>query len=467
MMAENDLQLRASFGFTPVLLGLTLFAGCLQSPLQDGADRSDLRIEYAFAAAVTRNSAVITWKCSAPAPGSVAFGRGGLETMRVSPRAQEIHVMPLDGLEPETTYAFQAVCGQPGKKTLGFPSVFVTTDLNLAIRKRGIWIIGGITHAGAIVDQIDLFDPVSETWLAAVTRLPTPRAFPAIATLNGKVYVMGGIAGSPGTFAASTAVEEYDPPTDTWRTLASLPISLQGAIAGGLGDSVYVVSGTTTMDMTTGTLANQVYRLRPGSGATGTWTTLTSATAISARVDMSGCALSGALYYTGGRLAADGSAFGTSDAYVMGGNATTALVEAALTQARHGAAVACYRPQSTDPAASDPTAVLVAGGSTSTNTNQPASFISPSAVYDYYAYGTGTNTMQAGPTLPVAAYYTGMEISYDRRRAYVFGGATAINNPVATVYSLDLANPTAGSWASVPATMPVARYGHRAVIVNR
>jgi hypothetical protein len=90
-------------------------------------------------------------------------------------------------------------------------------------------------------------------------------------------------------------------------------------------------------------------------------------------------------------------------------------------------------------------------------------------VFDYYkvAPSSGTpNAVVPGSVLPAAVYYPAAEVSYDRRALYVFGGATAVNVPATRTYALDLAAPTGSAWTETTG-MPVARYGHKAVIINR
>jgi hypothetical protein len=52
---------------------------------------------------------------------------------------------------------------------------------------------------------------------------------------------MGGeVTGNGGTFPQN---EEYDPVTDTWRSLTPMLTSRHGAVAGTIGDVVYVAGG--------------------------------------------------------------------------------------------------------------------------------------------------------------------------------------------------------------------------------
>jgi hypothetical protein len=71
--------------------------------------------------------------------------------------------------------------------------------------------------------------------------MPTGRRAMAVGTLNGRAQVMGGERTSTGgTFPQN---EEYDPNTNSWRTLAPMPTSRHGAVGGTIKEIVYVAGG--------------------------------------------------------------------------------------------------------------------------------------------------------------------------------------------------------------------------------
>ncbi|MCL2475844.1 hypothetical protein [Candidatus Bathycorpusculum sp.] len=63
------------------------------------------------------------------------------------------------------------------------------------------------------------YDPVTDTWITLAT-MPTPRAHFAITEYQGKIYCIGSL------HMHSCVVEAYDPATDSWSTKADLPVSL-------------------------------------------------------------------------------------------------------------------------------------------------------------------------------------------------------------------------------------------------
>ena len=64
----------------------------------------------------------------------------------------------------------------------------------------------------------------------------------AAAAVKGRIYVVGGFQQALG-FSITSAVEEYDPKTDTWRERAPLPGGLHHAGIGVVNDRIYVIGG--------------------------------------------------------------------------------------------------------------------------------------------------------------------------------------------------------------------------------
>ena len=69
---------------------------------------------------------------------------------------------------------------------------------------------------------LDLDNPVA--WTTAAD-MPSPRGHLGVAVLDGKIYAIGGQVGHDGTNSQSELVHAYDPTTDTWTQVASLPFA--------------------------------------------------------------------------------------------------------------------------------------------------------------------------------------------------------------------------------------------------
>ncbi len=111
-----------------------------------------------------------------------------------------------------------------------------------------IYVIGGRIGAGNIpattnIDVVEEYDPATNLWGVVKDRMPTPRSGGGAATYNGKIYVGGGELQNRQLAAAFRALEAYDPASNTWDVLPSMPSARHGNAMGFLGNKLHVVSG--------------------------------------------------------------------------------------------------------------------------------------------------------------------------------------------------------------------------------
>ena len=111
-----------------------------------------------------------------------------------------------------------------------------------------IYVIGGRMGSSFIpvssnTDIVEEYDPATDQWGAVRARMPTPRSGGGWATYGGKIYVAGGELQTPQLNAAFKAVEAYDPATNTWSILPSMPITRHGVAGAFIGNRLHLVSG--------------------------------------------------------------------------------------------------------------------------------------------------------------------------------------------------------------------------------
>jgi N-acetylneuraminic acid mutarotase len=96
------------------------------------------------------------------------------------------------------------------------------------------------------------YDPANDNW-KALAPMPSKRGSAVAATVNGKMYVIGGAAVHPGSNEPALhparphrsvgTVEEYDPTTNTWSTRSSMPTARNHAAVGVVNNKIYVIGG--------------------------------------------------------------------------------------------------------------------------------------------------------------------------------------------------------------------------------
>ena len=110
-----------------------------------------------------------------------------------------------------------------------------------------IYALGGATAGFTPSAAAEVYTPSTNTW-ARIASLPATRAEPAAATgPDGRIYLIGGYTpDGRGIGVPTTSVFAYDPTTDAWSTVASLPLPLSDlAAASGPDGRIYTIGGYT------------------------------------------------------------------------------------------------------------------------------------------------------------------------------------------------------------------------------
>ncbi len=100
-----------------------------------------------------------------------------------------------------------------------------------------LYVIGGI---GSHAERVFEFDPVSGEWRTLRGTFPQTRSAFAVAVQGGEIFVIGGRLTNG---AATERVDVFKPSTETWRQVASLPAPRAGAGAALFGGRIHVVGG--------------------------------------------------------------------------------------------------------------------------------------------------------------------------------------------------------------------------------
>ncbi len=113
------------------------------------------------------------------------------------------------------------------------------------VEGRKIYVVGGCSSPVPqqyynAVATLEVYDPATNTW-QQLAPMSMPRVGPAVAALNGKIYVFGGF--NRNTWSANSSVEIYNIATNRWTTGASMPTPRSWARAVVLDNKIYVLGG--------------------------------------------------------------------------------------------------------------------------------------------------------------------------------------------------------------------------------
>jgi N-acetylneuraminic acid mutarotase len=114
------------------------------------------------------------------------------------------------------------------------------------VYKGKIYVVGGCSSLSDgqqfrnAVRSLEVYDPANNTW-KVLSPMRIPRVGPAVAAMNGKIYVFGGF--NEATWSANSTVEIYDISSDTWATGKDMPTPRSWARAVALNGKIYIIGG--------------------------------------------------------------------------------------------------------------------------------------------------------------------------------------------------------------------------------
>lgn len=117
--------------------------------------------------------------------------------------------------------------------------------LGVAEADGKLYAIGGGRIVGGVwenCDRVEMFDPRRNTWTPR-RAIPTTRGSFGIATVDGKIYVLGGVLVADGLERDLATVEVYDPRTDTWTKRRSMPTPRSQVGAAVVDGKIYAIGG--------------------------------------------------------------------------------------------------------------------------------------------------------------------------------------------------------------------------------
>jgi N-acetylneuraminic acid mutarotase len=107
-----------------------------------------------------------------------------------------------------------------------------------------IYAVGGRDASSWLLPYLEEYDPASRIWRERAP-LPTGRSGHATAVLDGRLYVFGGEGNSDNPRGVFAEVEAYEPATDSWVLVDTMPTPRHGFSAVTVGNRIYLPGGST------------------------------------------------------------------------------------------------------------------------------------------------------------------------------------------------------------------------------
>ena len=185
--------------------------------------------------------------------------------------------------------------------------------------------IGGDCQNGTTA-ALYVYDSATDTWSQKASML-TVRHQVATGVIDGKLFVAGGVSACPVNCTQYATLEVYDPATDAWATLASMPAARDGLAGTAIGGKLYVQAG---FDQANLAVVGELYVYDPVLNA---WQSKASLPA--PRADAAAGTVNGQLYIAGGIDSSNYLASvliydPTADAWTSGVNMRTARTALAV-----------------------------------------------------------------------------------------------------------------------------------------
>ena len=147
-----------------------------------------------------------------------------------------------------------------------------------------IYVLGGRNGTNDYLSTNEEYDPGTDSWITRAA-MPTARRYLAAAAVSDRIYAIGGY----NTTYLSTN-EEYDPSTNAWTTRASMPTARRAFAVAVVNEKIYAMGGADGSGVLS---VNEEY-----DPSTDTWAT--KASMPTARKTLAAAALNTKIYVIGG-----------------------------------------------------------------------------------------------------------------------------------------------------------------------
>jgi hypothetical protein len=114
-------------------------------------------------------------------------------------------------------------------------------DMGSAFYCGRIYFFGGVEHGGPL-PKVEYYEPRSNTW-QGVASMPQASTGPTATIIGSRIFVGGGTSPGFGDISGSDKLQVYDPVNDSWVIKASMPTKRDNVAAAAWGGKLYVFGG--------------------------------------------------------------------------------------------------------------------------------------------------------------------------------------------------------------------------------
>jgi N-acetylneuraminic acid mutarotase len=164
------------------------------------------------------------------------------------------------------------------------------SEMSVAELDGRIYVMGGYPASRVTVRTVQVYDSAQNRW-HLTTPLPIPLNHAMPATVNGRIYIIGGQTNTTSGFV--NTVFQFDPVTTNWTSRAPIPTARSAGAAAVIGNLIYVAGGrslATAQDFAVYDVVSNQWTMLPPM-PTG-------------RNHLAAAAIDGRVYVAGGRLGA-------------------------------------------------------------------------------------------------------------------------------------------------------------------
>jgi len=115
-----------------------------------------------------------------------------------------------------------------------------------------IYVMGGLENWSSVSTKNQVYDIETDSWVEMAPMLTGKHGYSSIVH-DDKIYVFGSLAydtsGNKGVYGSNSSIEVYDTKTDTWESIGNMPTDLYLGTIVVYGDEVIIIAGFRDKDV--------------------------------------------------------------------------------------------------------------------------------------------------------------------------------------------------------------------------